>query len=69
MVVLLLSMLFLGCDNKGLLITLHSNTKFPPGWIDWSVNIWTLLLSTEELKQSQDQLSGQLGPGVAITKF
>ena len=59
----------LGCDNKGLLITLHSNKKFPPGWIDWSVNIWSLLLFTDELKQSQDQLSGQLGPGVAITKF
>ena len=37
--------------------------------MDWSVNIWSLVPSTDQLKQSQDQLSGQLGPGVAITKF
>ena len=61
--------LLLGCDNKGLLITLHLNKKFPPGWMDWSANIWSLVPSTDQLKQSQDQLSGQLGPGVAITKF
>ena len=69
MVVLLSSLLLLGCDNKGLLITLHLNKKFPPGWMDWSANIWSLVPSTDQLKQSQDQLSGQLGPGVAITKF
>ena len=37
--------------------------------MDWSVNIWSLVLSTDQLQQSQDQLSGQLGLGVAITKF
>ena len=61
--------LLLGCDNKGLLITLHLNKKFPPGWMDWSANIWSLVPSTDQLKQGQHQLSGQLGPGVAITKF
>ena len=37
--------------------------------MDWSVKIWSLVPSTDQLKQSQDQLSGQLGLGVAITKF
>ena len=64
MVVLWLGLwLLLGCDYKGRLITLDSNKKFPSGWMDWSVNIWSLLPSTDQLKHSQDQLSDEWSAG------